>query len=62
MTNTARLVLTVGALIRRPVRRAIHELGLNYAEDRGLLDSQFVVTGPRPAVARLSAYVDWLAQ
>lgn len=34
----------IGALNRRGFRRSLESAGLAYAEDRGFLDSQFVVT------------------
>lgn len=36
----------IGALNRRGFRRSLESAGLAYAEDKGLLDSQFVVTAP----------------
>jgi hypothetical protein len=34
-----------GALVRRQVRRELQKTGVSFTEDKGLLDSQFVITG-----------------
>lgn len=39
-----KLPLTVGALLRRDVRRALDRAGIEYTEDKGWFDSQFIVT------------------
>lgn len=42
----SRLSCTVGLLYRRDFRRALQRLGLDFVEERGLLDSHFTITGP----------------
>lgn len=49
----ARLSFTVGALWRRSVRRALIKGGWPFTEDKGLLDSQFVVEGSVEQLERL---------
>lgn len=34
-----------GALVRRQVRRELQRAGVTFREDKGLLDSQFLITG-----------------
>ena len=41
-----RVNLQAGALIRRAVRRQLMATGLDWTEDRGLLDSWFVIDVP----------------
>ena len=43
--KTYRYRLTAGALIRRVVRRQLLAAGFTFTEEKGLLDSLFVVTG-----------------
>lgn len=44
MTGTYTITTTVGALHRRSLRRALQRAtGITYTEERGLLDSQFVI-------------------
>lgn len=40
-----KITTTAGALVRRAVRRELQRNGLAFTEDKGLLDSQFVITG-----------------
>lgn len=35
--------VTVGAAIRRPFRRMLDRKGISYTEDKGFLDSQFIL-------------------
>jgi len=42
----ARAVFLVGLLYRRWFRRELLAAGLQFNEDKGLIDSQFTVTGP----------------
>jgi hypothetical protein len=48
-----REVVTVGALLRRGFRRMLDQEGVSYSEDRGFLDSQFIVKGEPEAMARV---------
>ena len=45
-----RTTFIIGRLYARDVRRALREYGLEFTEERGWLDSQFVVTGPRSKI------------
>ena len=47
-----RFTCTVGRLVAREFRRGVRDYGLAYDEDKGWLDSHFVVTGPADKVAR----------
>jgi hypothetical protein len=46
-TPTYKITVTIGALARRHVRRELRKFPVNvvFTEDKGLLDSQFVITG-----------------
>lgn len=46
--GTGRITWTVGRLHRRDIRRFLDRIGARYAEEKGLLDSQFVVTTTCP--------------
>lgn len=48
-----REVVTAGALIRRPIRRWLMAQGVSFVEDKGLLDSTFVLTGEAGEIDRL---------
>ena len=39
----ARVTYTIGALVRRDFRRFLDRHGIIYSEDKGCLDSQFIV-------------------
>ena len=52
----ATLRFTSGALVRGSIRRACMLLDLDYREDKGWLDSYFMVSGPADKVQRLE---DW---
>lgn len=54
----SREVFTVGALLRRPFRRALDAAEIVYREDKGLLDSQFIVIG---SDAEVDAVREWAA-
>jgi hypothetical protein len=58
-----RSVFVLGALVRREFRRGLQLYGLDYSEDKGLIDSQFVVTGEEDRLARFkAAFNDWSAR
>lgn len=42
----SRATFTVGALPRRQFRRLLQRLGADYTEDKGWLDSQFILRDP----------------
>lgn len=46
----ARATYTVGRLLAGQLRRALMNTDLTYTEDKGVLDSFFVVRGPAPQV------------
>lgn len=48
----------VGALLRRSFRRILMTMGLEFTEDRGFLDSLFMVTADAQAHARLHRIVE----
>lgn len=54
---TYKITQVVGAFIRRPIRRELIRLGVAYTEDKGLLDSQFTITGLNPRQYLL--LMDW---
>jgi len=54
----ARITLTAGVVVRRPIRRIIREYGLAYDEDKGWLDSHFVISGPAEKIIALRERVD----
>lgn len=56
-----RITATMGALIRGPFRRAIMDLDLDYQEDKGWLDSHFVIRGPTSKIEQLVEYGNYLA-
>jgi len=46
MADTTSITITAGAVVRRPIRRYLMEHPeISFREDRGLLDSLFVVSG-----------------
>ncbi|MBD80461.1 MAG: hypothetical protein CL840_16210 [Crocinitomicaceae bacterium] len=51
----ARLTFTAGVLFRRQVRRELIRVGLDFGEDKGWLDSQFVVRGDYAQVKAVQA-------
>lgn len=53
MTGTSRAVFEIGLLNRQEFRRVLLKRGLTFNEDKGLLDSLFVVTGPAPVIEGL---------
>lgn len=58
--NVVTTTVTAGALVRRPVRRLLNEIaseGVSYVEDKGFVDSQFVITGPRNVVAAVQRHL-----
>lgn len=54
----ATFTFTVGRLWTRPVRRTLQEHGYTFTEDKGFLNSQFVVTGPVESLALLRQALD----
>lgn len=40
-----KITITVGGLLRRGVRRQLQQRSITFTEDKGLIDSQFVITG-----------------
>jgi hypothetical protein len=59
---TASFSFTSGALIRGQMRRAMMSLGLDYKEEKGWLDSYFVVSGPQSKVGRFYAWAKSVAE
>ncbi len=57
MSKVSRAGYTMGMLMRRPFRRACMALGLTYDEDKGFLDSYYVVHGEESNINRLD---EWL--
>jgi hypothetical protein len=47
----ARASYTIGRMWARPFRRSLMEWGFDYTEDKGWLDSQFIVTGDHAKLA-----------
>jgi hypothetical protein len=47
---------TSGAIMRGAMRRAMMSLGLDYKEEKGWLDSYFIVSGPR---SKVQLFYDW---
>ncbi len=47
---------TVGAMLRRPFRRLIMYHGLEYIEDKGWLDSLFVIRGDAASLLRFQKH------
>lgn len=50
----AQRAFIVGALLRRAFRRACDRMAIHYTEDKGWLDSQFIVTGDSRAIDQLA--------
>lgn len=44
--GTGRITWLVGALFRRDIRRYLQKAGLSFTEDKGLLDSLFIISTP----------------
>jgi hypothetical protein len=59
----ARTGITAGALIRRQVRRelmSLEEYGITFKEEKGLIDSNFYIRGPRWAINTANnAFAAW---
>ena len=51
---------TMGLLVRGYFRRWCFELGLNYKEDRGWLDSGFIVEGNENKIQLLDTHLEML--
>jgi hypothetical protein len=57
-----KLTWTVGALFRRQIRRELQRNGIAFTEDKGFLDSQFVVrTDSKAKYIALKAWMDKMA-
>lgn len=54
---THRRVMRAGALIRRTLRRSLDRAGIEYTEDKGFLDSQFVLQVTDAQEAALEKWV-----
>lgn len=55
---TGHEVYTIGALMRQPFRRLLDRfVGVSYQEDKGFLDSQFVVTGDVSDLLKIKSVV-----
>jgi len=52
-----KVTLTAGALLRREIRRALDKNGIAYIEDKGWLDSQFVITADNATIRRIRGWV-----
>lgn len=50
MSMTATCTVTVGVLLRRPVRTMLMASGLEWQESKGFLESDFVIRGNADAV------------
>lgn len=57
---TYKYSITVGALLRRPVRRRLLEAGFSFREEKGFLDSAFFINGL--TLAQLKALQAWVAR
>lgn len=49
---------TMGLLVRRDFRRFLNTFDVSYSEDKGFLDSQFIVTGSENDIEEISSAVD----
>jgi len=58
---TARCTYTVGAMLRTQFRRGLMSHGLDYKEDKSLLNSYFVVSGPLDTMQKFhTKVVQWM--
>jgi hypothetical protein len=56
-----RATYTIGRLYARSFRRSLRDWGLEFSEDRGWLDSHFVVIGNRETLAVFhDAFKEWV--
>jgi hypothetical protein len=55
---TASFGFISGAIVRGQMRRAMMSLGLDFKEEKGWLDSYFLVSGPPD---KLRQFYDWVA-
>jgi hypothetical protein len=60
MSSKPSISFTVGFLLRRQVRFAAASLGLEAQEFKGLLESNFVLTGDQESVARMAKWLNRL--
>ena len=56
--GVTRFPLTVGLIHRGQLRRALRRAGIRFEEDKGLLDSQFVII--EPTDLQLAALINWV--
>lgn len=59
---TATATMTVGMLLRRPVRTMLMASGLEWQESKGLLESDFVVRGGVDAVTQIMNKIREIAE
>lgn len=57
-----RAVFVAGLLCRRWLRRELLAAGLEFKEDKGLLDSLFIVSGPESVLRTIKRNVDWIGR
>ena len=57
-----RTSFTVGAMFRREVRRLLRSMDIAYSEDKGWLDSHFVVSGDDATVRRFLTIMEEFAE
>lgn len=56
--GVTRFPITVGLLGRGAFRRALQRAGIRFEEDKGLLDSQFVII--EPTDEQLAGIINWV--
>jgi len=56
-TGSALFTIEAGLLLRRAVRRGLIASGFSFTEDKGLLDSQFVVSASAADREKLAAWL-----
>ena len=56
--GVTRFPLIVGLIHRGQLRRALQRDGIRFEEDKGLLDSQFVII--EPTDAQLAGLINWV--
>ncbi len=55
--GVTRFPITVGLLLRGEFRRALQRAGIRFVEDKGFLDSQFVII--EPTDSQLAGIINW---
>jgi hypothetical protein len=58
MIGEARIRFRAGLLMRAAIRQSCLALGLEYAEEKGLLDSMFVIRGQEKPMRRFMAWME----